>query len=222
MYVLAASSPTHSIDKAVYTEGWARNGAIRNGKKYYDIVLPLGEDKGGPMFFAHYSFLGLNPQNLSDEYAHYWGQNTAHARINYTYSLGHREQPADPKQAHWGLTASDIPGGYSATSPTNDNGTTAPTAALASMPYTPEESMAALRYFYYTLGDNLWGEYGFYDAFNLPSHWFARSYIAIDQGPIIVMIENYRSGLPWRLFMSCPEIHQGLNALDLKLEDLNN
>ncbi|MBR1807824.1 MAG: beta-glucosidase [Paludibacteraceae bacterium] len=214
VYVLAASSPTHSIDKTVYTEGWARKGAMRNGKKYYDILLPLGEDKGGPMFFAHYSFLGLNPMHLSDEYAHYGEQNTAHARINYAYSLGHREQPADPAQAHWGLTASDIPGGYSATSPTNDNGTTAPTAALASMPYTPDESMAALRYFYYTLGDRLWGDYGFYDAFNLRSRWFANSCLAIDQGPIIVMIENYRTGLCWQLFMSCPEIHEGLKKLN--------
>ena len=213
IYVLAASSPTHSIDKAVYTEGWARNGAIRNGKKYYDILLPLGDDKGGPMFFAHYSFLGLNPMSLSDEYAHYGEQNTAHARINYAYSLTHREQPADPAQAHWGLTASDIPNGYSATSPTNDNGTTAPTAALASMPYTPEESMAALRYFYYTLGDRLWGEYGFYDAFNLPSRWFARSYIAIDQGPIIVMIENYRSRLVWNLMMQDQDLRNGLDKL---------
>lgn len=213
IYVLAASSPTHSIDKAVYTEGWARNGAIRNGKKYYDILLPLGDDKGGPMFFAHYSFLGLNPMSLSDEYAHYGEQNTAHARINYAYSLTRREQPTDPAQAHWGLTASDIPNGYSATSPTNDNGTTAPTAALASMPYTPTESMAALRYFYYTLGDRLWGEYGFYDAFNLPSRWFARSYIAIDQGPIIVMIENYRSRLVWNLMMQDQDLRNGLDKL---------
>lgn len=215
IYVLAASSPTHPIEKAVYTEGWAKNGGIRNGKKYYDIVLPLGEEMGGPLFFAHYSFLGLNPMKISDEYAAYGEQNIAHARINYQYSLTHRTQPADSTQAHWGLTASDIPDGYYATSPTHDNGTTAPTAALASMPYTPKESMAALRYFYYTLGDRLWGEYGFYDAFNLPSRWFARSYIAIDQGPIIVMIENYRTGLVWNLFMTCPEIQQGLQKLDI-------
>ncbi len=215
IYVLAASSPTHSIDKAVYTEGWARNGGIRNGKKYFDIVLPLGEEMGGPLFFAHYSFLGLNPMKLTDEYANYGEQNIAHARINYAYSLRHRTQPADSLQAHWGLTASDIPTGYYATSPTHDNGTTAPTAALASMPYTPRESMAALRYFYYTLGDRLWGQYGFYDAFNMHDRWFARSYIAIDQGPIIVMIENYRTGLVWNLFMSCPEIQAGLQKLDI-------
>lgn len=215
IYVLAASSPTHSIDKAVYTEGWARNGAIRNGKKYFDIVLPLGEEMGGPLFFAHYSFLGLNPMKLTDEYANYGEQNIAHARINYAYSLRHRTQPADSLQAHWGLTSSDIPTGYYATSPTHDNGTTAPTAALASMPYTPRESMAALRYFYYTLGDRLWGQYGFYDAFNMHDRWFARSYLAIDQGPIIVMIENYRTGLVWNLFMSCPEIQAGLQKLDI-------
>lgn len=215
IYVLAASSPTHSIDKAVYTEGWARNGAIRNGKKYFDIVLPLGEEMGGPLFFAHYSFLGLNPMKLTDEYADYGEQNIAHARINYAYSLRHRTQPADSLQAHWGLTSSDIPSGYYATSPTHDNGTTAPTAALASMPYTPRESMAALRYFYYTLGDRLWGQYGFYDAFNMHDRWFARSYLAIDQGPIIVMIENYRTGLVWNLFMSCPEIQAGLQKLDI-------
>ncbi|MBR6116943.1 MAG: beta-glucosidase [Paludibacteraceae bacterium] len=215
IYVLAASSPTHSIDKAVYTEGWARNGAIRNGKKYFDIVLPLGEEMGGPLFFAHYSFLGLNPMKLSDEYANYGEQNIAHARINYAYSLRHRTQPADSLQAHWGLTSSDIPTGYYATSPTHDNGTTTPTAALASMPYTPRESMAALRYFYYTLGDRLWGQYGFYDAFNMHDRWFARSYLAIDQGPIIVMIENYRTGLVWNLFMSCPEIQAGLQKLDI-------
>lgn len=213
IYVLAASSPTHSIDKAVYTEGWAQNGGIRNGKKYFDITLPLGEEMGGPLFFAHYSFLGLNPTNLSDEYAQYFDQNKAHARINYAYSLRNREQPADPTQAHWGLTASDIPNGYYATSPTHDNGTTAPTAALASMPYTPDESMAALRYFYYTLGDRLLGDYGFKDAFNLPARWFANSYIAIDQGPIIVMIENYRTGLIWNLMMQDEDLQNGLTKL---------
>lgn len=217
IYVLAASSPTCSIEKQVYTEGWARNGAFRNGRKYYDITLPLGSDKGGPMFFAHYSFLGLNPMGLSDEFADYGEQNTAHAKINYAYSLTHREQPADATLSHWGLTASDIPNGYSATSPTNDNGTTAPTAALASMPYTPEESKAAMRYFYYTLGDRLWGKYGFKDAFNLPSRWFAGTYLAIDQGPIVVMIENYRTGLIWNLMMSDPDVQAGLKKLGFQV-----
>ncbi|MNE72251.1 hypothetical protein D3C80_1681750 [compost metagenome] len=110
----------------------------------------------------------------------------------------------------WGLTASDIPNSYTASSPTNDVGVIAPTAALSSMPYTPEESLNALRFFYYKLGDKLWSQYGFYDSFSLSQQWFSKTYLAIDQGPIIVMIENHRSKLLWNLFMSCPEVKTGL------------
>jgi hypothetical protein len=88
-----------------------------------------------------------------------------------------------------------------------------PTAALSSFPYTPDESMQALKFFYYVIGDRLWGPYGFYDAFNITQNWTASSYLAIDQGPIVVMIENYRTGLLWNLFMSAPEIQNGLTAL---------
>ncbi|MHB9143647.1 MAG: glucoamylase family protein, partial [Paludibacter sp.] len=197
IYVLAASSPTHPITKSVYDEGWARNGAMKNGKTFYGITLPLGEDKGGPMFFAHYSFLGLNPTHLSDAYANYWQQNTAHAQINYQYCVANPRGNYGYGPNCWGLTASDIPNSYTASSPTNDVGVIAPTAALSSFPYTPVESMRALHFFYYTLGDKIWGNYGFKDAFCLNKHWFADSYLAIDQGPIVVMIENYRTGLLW-------------------------
>jgi hypothetical protein len=88
-----------------------------------------------------------------------------------------------------------------------------PTAAISSIPYTPEESMAAIRFFYYQMGDRLWGEYGFYDAFNVTEEWTADSYLAIDQGPVIVMIENYRTGLIWNLLMSCSEVQAGLSKL---------
>ncbi|NCB83221.1 MAG: beta-glucosidase [Bacteroidia bacterium] len=212
-YVLAASSPTFSITKNVYTEGWARNGAMKNGNKFYDITLPLGENRGGPLFFAHYSFLGLDPRKLADEYANYWQQNTAHAKINYAYCVSNPFGYFGYSSSCWGLTASDIPNGYTASSPTNDRGTIAPTAALASFPYTPEESIRAMRFYYYVLGDKLWGEYGFRDAFNLSSQWFANSYLAIDQGPIVVMIENYRSGLLWNQFMQRDDIQKGLTKL---------
>jgi hypothetical protein len=213
VYVLAASSPSHTIPKTVYTNGWARNGAITNGKSFYGITLPLGEDRGGPLFFAHYSFLGLNPTNLSDSYANYWNQNTAHARINHAYCQANPRGYKGYSASCWGLTASDIQNGYTASSPNNDIGVIAPTAALASFPYTPEESMAALHHFYYMLGDKLMGTYGFYDAFNLTSGWYASSYLAIDQGPIICMIENYRSGLLWDLFMSSTDVQNGLTKL---------
>ena len=215
IYVLAASSPTHPISKEVYDQGWARNGGMKNGKKYYDITLPLGTsgDKGGPLFFAHYSFLGLDPRNLEDQYANYWEQNTAHAKINHAYCVANPKKHYGYSDECWGLTASDIPNGYTANSPGNDNGTIAPTAALASFPYTPEESMKAMRYFYYALGDKLFGEYGFHDAFNLSQRWFASSYIAIDQGPIVVMIENYRTGLLWENFMKNEDVKRGLDKL---------
>jgi hypothetical protein len=213
VYILAASSPANTIPKIVYDEGWARNGAIINGDSYYDVELPLGERLGGPMFFAHYSFLGLDPRNLEDAYADYWQQNTAHALINYAYCVDNPgNYPAYGKDC-WGLTASDIPNGYSASSPTNDLGVIAPTAAIASMPYTPENSMDAMKFFYYVLGDKLWGQYGFYDAFSLSDDWFASSFLAIDQGPIICMIENYRTGLLWNLFMQDDDIKSGLIKL---------
>jgi hypothetical protein len=215
-YVLAASSPTHPISKTVYQSGFARNGGMKNGKTFYGITLPLGEDYGGPLFFAHYSFLGLNPASLEDDYANYWSQNVNQSLINYSYVVANPKGYAGYSQDNWGLTASDNQNGYSAHSPTNDRGVITPTAALSSFPYTPEQSMRALKFFYYTLGDKLWGTNGFYDSFNLSDGWFASSYLAIDQGPIVVMIENYRTKLLWDLFMSAPEVQDGLTKLGFK------
>ena len=205
-YFLAAASPSHPIGASVYHAGWANNGAIRNNKGFYGITLPLGYDYGGPLFFAHYSFLGLDPRNLQDTYANYWMQNVNHARINHAYAVDNPKNFVGYGDTIWGLTASDNQQGYAAHSPTNDLGVITPTAALSSFPYTPDESMKALKSFYYELGDRLWGPYGFYDAFNLTEGWTADSYLAIDQGPIIVMIENYRTALLWELFMSSPEV----------------
>src|SRR6185312_1455678 len=190
------------------------NGGMKNGKTFYGIQLPLGTDLGGPLFFSHYSFLGINPHDLTDAYANYFTQNTAQSLINYNYCVANPQHFYGYSSANWGLTASDDNlSGYSAHSPTNDDGVISPTAAISSMPYTPEQSMNTLRFFYYTLGDKLFKQYGFIDAFNLFGNWFADSFLAIDQGPQIVMIENYRSGLLWNLFMSCPEIKRGMTNL---------
>lgn len=213
-YVLAASSNTDSIPRIVYDNGWAGNGGMKNGKSFFGIPLPLGPDYGGPLFFSHYSFLGINPHGLSDAYANYWTQDTAQAGINYLWCVNNPLQFNGYSSLCWGLTASDDNiNGYAAHSPTNDDGVITPTAAISSLPYTPAESMNALRFFYYKLGDRIWGQYGFSDAFNLTKVWFANSYLAIDQGPEIVMIENYRSGLIWNLFMGCPEVKRGLKNL---------
>jgi hypothetical protein len=212
-YVLAASSPTHSIPKAVYDSGFARNGAMVNNANYYGYQLPLGPPAGGPLFFEHYSFLGINPNNLTDAYANYTTQTKNHTLINYTYCVSNPKGWYGYSDSCWGLTASDIKNGYTASSPTNDVSYIAPTAAVSSLPYTPTESMKALKFFYYVLGDKIWGQYGFKDAFSLQNLWFADSYLAIDQGPMIVMIENYRSGLLWNLFTGCPEVKTGMLAL---------
>jgi hypothetical protein len=212
-YVLAASSPTHSIDSLVYHNGYARNGDIMNGSDYYGIKLPLGEELGGPLFFSHYSFLGLDPRNLEDQYASYWEQNVNHSLINRQYCIENPNNFEGYGADCWGLTASDNHQFYGAHSPTNDLGVITPTAAISSIPYTPEESMQAIRHFYEVLGDSLWGEYGFHDSFNQSEDWWADSYLAIDQGPIVIMIENYRSGLLWDLFMSAPEVGEGLQKL---------
>lgn len=212
-YVLAASSTAYSIPKIVYDNGWASNGAMKNNKLFYGYQLPLGPDYAGPLFFAHYSFLGINPNGLNDAYASYQSQTINHTKINYEYCKANPKGYYGYSSQCWGLTASDIPNGYTASSPTNDIGVIAPTAALSSFPYTPTESMQALKFFYYKLGDKIWGQYGFKDAFSLHNPWVADSYLAIDQGPIIVMIENYRTGLLWNLFTSCPEVKSGMRNL---------
>ncbi|MCG9972200.1 glucoamylase family protein [Christiangramia crocea] len=213
VYVLAASSPTYSIEKEVYKSGWASNGNIVTNRTHYGIDLPLGQSYGGPLFFSHYSFIGLDPRNLQDDYANYWQQNLAHTMINYEYCVDNPKNYEGYGEETWGLTASDSHEGYAAHSPTNDLGVITPTAALSSFPYTPEKSMAALRHFYEDMNSELWGEYGFYDAFSEEHDWVSNGWLAIDQGPIVAMIENYRSQLLWDLFMRNQEIKDGLEKL---------
>lgn len=212
-YLLAASSPTHPIPVQVYDEGFARNGAMRNGKSFYGYNLPLGPDLGGPLFFEHYSFLGIDPRGLKDKWADLELQVVNHSLINHAYCKDNPRKYYGYSDSCWGLTASDNASGYSAHSPTNDLGVISPTAALSSMPFTPTESMKALHYFYYVMGDKLWKRNGFVDAFELGKPWFANSFLAIDQGPIIVMIENHRSGLLWNLMKTCPELKAGMKKL---------
>ncbi len=212
-YVLAASSPTYPIGPKPYHEGWAAGRTFRNGRKFYGHCLPLGPDCGGPLFFAHFAFLGLDPRGLKDRYADYWEQVVQHTLINYEYCVHNPKGYKGYGPDCWGLTASDGDEGYCAHAPNIDRGVIAPTAALSSFPYTPELSMRALKHFYYDLGDHIWKKYGFVDAFNETAGWYATDHLAIDQGPIVVMIENHRTGLLWRLFMSCPEVQHGLDVL---------
>lgn len=228
-YVMAASSPDHAIHPEAYHKGWARGGDITTDAEAYGLPLILKHntvgDKGGPLFWAHYSYLGLSPKGLSDRYANYWDLNVNHSRINYEYSVENPKGFETYSEKSWGLTASytrneDDGIGYSAHAPDNDRGVVSPTAAVSSIPYTPEESIRAIDYFYNDLHDLVWGPAGFYDAFSLEGEdWVAPAYLAIDQGPMVVMIENYRSGLIWELFMNAPEVKKGLEKLDFDYEN---
>ena len=219
MYILAASSPTHSIPPEVYHEGWAGNGTIKGGTTKYGYHLSLNhngaKEYGGPLFWGHYSYLGLDPRGLKDKYADYWDENKNQALINYSWCVDNPKKYKGYGPHNWGLTASYSVKGYAAHAPGEgrDLGVISPTAALSSFPYTPEYSMNALRHWYNDMRDEIWGIYGFYDAFSETDNWYPRRYLAIDQGPIVAMIENYRSGLLWNLFMSCPEVQKGLKKL---------
>ncbi len=218
MYVLAASSPTFPIKPEVYHKGWARNGAIKSDRKYYGLETVLDHYEHdtaavGPLFWAHYSYLGLDPRKLKDQYGDYWKLNRNHALIHYRYSVDNPKGFEGYGEDCWGLTASYSTRFYEAHQPTNDVGVISPTAALSSFPYTPEESMRFLKFMYAPERDSLIGDYGPYDAFSMSARWYKPWYLAIDQGTIPVMIENYRSGLLWRLFMQAPEVQQGLTKL---------
>jgi len=227
LYVLAASSPTYPVAPEAYHEGWARNGEIISDRKKYGLELILrhnyAEEFGGPLFWAHYSYLGLDPRGLSDRYANYWKLNVNHTLINYNWCIENPLKHKGYSANRWGLTASYSVNGYAAHAPgeKNDLGVISPTAALSSFPYTPEQSMAALKDFYYNMGDRIFGIYGFYDAFSEDNDWFPKRYLAIDQGPAIVMIENYRSGLLWDLFMKNPDVLNGLNKLGFAMSPVN-
>jgi hypothetical protein len=220
MYFLAAGSPTHAIPAEVYHEGWARKGGMRNDSTHqqYGYHLSLKHNGapqyGGPLFWSHYSFLGLDPRNLKDRYADYWEHNTNHTLINRQYCLENPKHFKGYGENCWGLTASYSVNGYAAHSPNEDLGVISPTAALSSFPYTPDESMKVVRHLYEDLGDKVFGEYGFYDAFSEQSDWYLPRYLAIDQGPTVVMVENHRTALLWNLFMSAPEVQDAAVKLN--------
>ena len=221
-YVLAAASPTHPIPAAAYHEGWARSGRVKNNAdpKNRGPQLELNHQgdsrSGGPLFWSHYSFLGLDPRGLRDRYADYWRHNVEHTRINRQHCIDNPHGYRGYGPQCWGLTAGYSVGFYAAHRPGEDLGVISPTAALSSFPYTPRESLRALRHFHDELGHWIYGPYGFYDGFSLHHRWCKPWYLAIDQGPIVVMMENHRTGLLWRLFMSCPEVQTGLNQLGFR------
>ena len=215
-YILAASSPSYPIGREVYENTYKKSDYYYNGKEYYGIPLQLGMELGGPLFFCHYSFLGLDPRGLQDGHTDYFQRNRAHTLIHRAYATDNPKGHKGYGEDFWGFTSSDDPYvGYTSHHPgtSEENGTVSPTAAISSIVYTPEESLRFIRHLYEDMPESF-GPYGFYDAIN-PGFDppVVEHYLAIDQGPEAVMIENYRSGRLWKLFMSAPEIAQGLDIL---------
>jgi len=234
-YLLAIASPTHPIPADMYYSGWAnqdmigqryrsawghtRDGSMYvNGNTYFGIKLDVGVSNGGPLFFTHYSYMGYDPHFITDKYTNYFTNNQNIAKINYQYCVENPKHFKGYGVNGWGLTASDGPYQYSADEPipSQDHGKLAPTGAISSFPYLPEESMKALKNYYFNYGKFLWGEYGFKDAFDLTNNWCSEIYMGLNQAPMTVMIENFRSGLIWKLFMQIPEIKNGLKNLELE------
>lgn len=220
-YLEAIASPTHSIPASDYYSGWVGEGVgnkYANGATYYGIKHAVGEGTGGPLFFTDYSYMGFDPHNLHDRYADYYENNRAQALINQQYCIQNPHHWEGYGTDAWGLTAVDGPDGYVPYEPTFDldDGTIAPTGAISAFPYTPKESMAALKHFYRDLGAQVWGIYGFRDSFNLQQNWYSGITMGLNQAPMAVMIENYRTGLIWKNFMANPEIQPMLEQIGFR------
>ena len=215
-YVLALASPTNAIPSSIYENTWKSSGDFIRPQENFGYRLDIGPSFGGPLFFVHYSFLGLDPRMMKDQHTYYWQHAVNTTLTNRAYCIEKAPKEYGYSEKNWGLTSSDDPSGYSDHSPQNgrDNGTIAPTAALSSFPYTPYYSMQALKNF--DSDSRLSGALGFFDAYNKKANWYAKDYIAIDQGPIVVMMENYRSGLIWKLFMNIPEIKSALAKMNIQ------
>jgi hypothetical protein len=212
VYLLAIASPTHPIPASCYYNGWTGSG-YKNGDSYYGYKQWVSSLES-PMFFTHYTHLGFDPRDKYDNFCNYYDNSRNLALIDRAYCIANPKGFSDYNDLVWGMTASYNPWGYGAQAPGGpDNGTISPTAALSSTPYTPTESIATLKYFYHHYGSNVWGPFGFVDAFNPTVPWFSHCYIAIDQGPIMIMIENYRTGLCWNLFMANHEIATMLESI---------
>jgi hypothetical protein len=230
VYLLAIASPTHPVPASMWHTGWAGQSDLavryrqgwgrttqgdhfRNGNTYYGLKLDVGVGPGGDLFFTQFSFLGFDPRGKRDAYTNYFSNNRTLALINRAYCVANPRHFAGYGPDTWGLSAG-INGGRPPAR--DDSGTLCVSAALGVMPYTPAESMAALKHYYRDLGAKVWGIYGFHDGFNPSQNWYEEVWMGLNQAQITAGIENYRTGLLWKNFMANPEIQPALDAIGFK------
>jgi hypothetical protein len=210
LYLLALGSPTFPINPDAWT-AWTSSYTWQTHYGLGFVVFP-------PLFGHQYSHVWVDFRGIQDAYMRDKGldyfENSRRATLaNRAYAIANPLGWVDYGENVWGLTASDIPASYRARGAPpaeSDDGTITPTAAGGSFAFTPHESLAALRHIYDAYRTRIWGPYGFKDAFNPSKNWFAADYLGVDQGPIVLMIENYRTGRVWQVFMRHPAIQHGL------------
>jgi hypothetical protein len=210
LYLLALGSPTFPIHPEAWA-AWTSSYAWETHYGHAFVVFP-------PLFGHQYSHVWVDFRDIQDPYMRDKGldyfENSRRATLaNRAYAIANPHGWADYGENVWGLTASDIPSSYRARGAPpgeSDDGTITPTAVGGSLVFTPRESLAALRYMYTTYRTRLWGPYGFKDAFNPSIKWFASDYLGIDQGPFVLMLENYRTGRIWNVLMPHAAIQRGL------------
>jgi hypothetical protein len=229
IYLLAIASPTHGVpaelyhtgfagqsDMAVdYRRGWSRTthgDHFTNGRSYYGIPVDVGCGNGAELFFNQFSFHGFDPRGKRDRYTNYFRNNRHIALVSREYAIDNPLGRVGYGADCWGRSAGVNSGGGRSL-PKDDNGTICCSASLGVFPFTPAESLSALKHFYRELGPKCWGVYGFHDGFNETQEWFEEVYMGLNQAQIVVMIENHRTGLPWKCFMANPEMQPMLDKL---------
>jgi len=213
-YILAMAAPAgHDVPVSVYKSCWqGSKNFYHAGREYYGYPLPLGGNYGEALFLAHYSMFGMDPRKMEDSYCFYWQQNQNHTMINRHYCINEAPEEYAYDANNWGLTACAGCGShpdYVARQPQNDDGVISPAAALGSFPYTPFYStqvMLNLKSKYPAIN----GKYGFYASYCPAEKATAKNYLSMEQAPIAIMMENYRSGLLWSLLMKNEHVQRGL------------
>jgi hypothetical protein len=214
LYILALGSPTYPVPAGVW-QTWTSGYSYRIHYGYAFIEFP-------PLFGHQYSHCWIDFRSINDAVMRPRGftyfENSRRATLaQRAYCAANPKAWVGYSDTLWGITACDSPPGplypYSARGAPpaqNDDGTIAPTAVGGSIAFAPEVCIPTLRSMYDTYRSQIWMKYGFRDAFNLTQNWWGPDVIGIDQGPIIIMIENYRTQRVWNRFMRNPDIQRGL------------